>query len=223
MPRIARIVVPKYPHHITQRGTNKSEIFIDIDDRSYFLKLLDEGLVKTQSELWAYCLMNNHFHLLITPDSSAGLGKCLHGATFRYAQYFNNKYRRRGRLWENRYFSCPVDKNEYLWAVVKYIEMNPVRAKIVENPEEWRWSSAQKHIKGRDNKDAKLHEWLEDEERKEYAKMIVEEELHEKIRKATSTGRPLCKGNFLDKLEKILNRTLKPKKRGRPNKKVVKQ
>jgi putative transposase len=223
MPRIARIVVPKYPHHITQRGTNKSEIFIDNDDRLYFLKLLNEWLVKTKSELWAYCLMNNHFHLLIAPDSSDGLGKCLHGATFQYAQYFNNKYRRRGRFWENRYFSCPVDKDEYLWAVVKYIEMNPVRAKISQYPEEWRWSSAQKHSKGRDNGDAKLYTWLEEQYRKEYAKMIVEEAMQEKIRKATSAGRPLFKENFLDKLEKMLNRPLKPKNGGRPSRKGVRQ
>jgi len=100
--------------------------------------------------------------------------------------------------------------------------MNPVGAKIVKKPEEWKWSSAQEHVEGKTDKNIKLHNWLREGERKEYAKMIVEEELQEKIRKATSTGRPLCKGNFLDKLEKILNRTLKPKKGGRPKKKVVK-
>ena len=219
MPRIARVVVAQYPHHVTQRGTNKSEIFIDTDDRLYFLTLLAEWLEKTRTQLWAYCLMNNHFHLLVTPDCSDGLGKCLHGTTFRYAQYFNSKYSRRGRLWENRYFSCTVDKDEYLWAVVKYIEINPVRAKIVRSPEEWRWSSAQEHIDGRADNTITLHKWLRDEEREAYAKMIVEETLQEKIRKATSTGRPLCRGKIFNKLEAMLNRDLKPKKGGRPRKK----
>ncbi len=219
MPRIARVVVPQYPHHITQRGTNRSEIFIDTDDHLYFLTLLDKWTKKTQSELWAYCLMNNHFHLLIAPGSSEGLGRCLHGVTFLYAQHFNTKYNRSGRLWQNRYFSCPVDKDEYLWAVVKYIEMNPVRAQIVKNPEEWRWSSAQEHIHGRTDNTITLHKWLRDEEREEYAKIILEATLQENIRKATSTGRPFGGTKFLDKLEVMLHRNLKPQQGGRPRKK----
>ena len=215
MPRIARVVFPNFPHHITQRGTNKSDIFIDSNDHKYFLMLLGELLEKTRTELWAYCLMNNHFHLLIAPDNSYGLGKCLHGVTFRYAQYFNMKYKRSGRLWQNRYFSCPVDKDEYLWTVAKYIEMNPVRAKIVEKPEQWRWSSAQEHIAGKTDKNVKLYKWLTDQERKEYAKIIIEGIMEKKIRKATSTGRPLCGERFFDTLEAIVNRDLKPKKGGK--------
>lgn len=219
MPRIARIVVPQYPHHITQRGTNRAEIFIDSEDYLYFLRLLDQWTKKTQSGIWAYCLMNNHFHLLITPVSAEGLGKCLHGITFLYAQHFNAKYNRSGRLWQNRYFSCPVDKEEYLWAVVKYIEMNPVRAQIVKHPEEWRWSSAQEHISGRTDNTLALHKWLRDEEQNEYARMILEETFQEKIRKATSSGRPFGGTKFVDMLEEILHRKLKPKQRGRPRKK----
>lgn len=193
MPRIARVVAPKYPHHITQRGTNKSEIFIDNKDHLYFLKLLSEWVDKTKSEVWAYCLMSNHFHLLITTNSLNGLGRCLHGVTFRYAQYFNSKYARSGRLWQNRYFSCPVDKDEYLWAVAKYIEMNPVRAGIVKKPEDWRWSSAMEHIKGKTDGNIVLHKWLRDGERKGYASFVLAGSEEEKIRKATSTGRPLCR------------------------------
>ncbi len=216
MPRIARVVVPEYPRHITQRGNNKSDIFIDNNDHQYFLIFLGEWLEKTRADLWAYCLMSNHFHLLITPDNSDGLGKCLHGVTFRYAQYFNKKYGHCGRLWQNRYFSCPVDKDEYLWSAVKYIEMNPVRAKIVRKPEEWRWSSAQEHITGKTDNNIKLHKWLTDREREDYAKIVLESSMEEKIRKATSTGRPLCGEKFFDKLEEILKRDLKIKKAGRP-------
>ena len=219
MPRIARVVVPLYPHHVTQRGTNKTEIFVDSDDHLYFLSLLSKWLEKTGSQLWAYCLMSNHFHLLVTPDSSDGLGKCLHGVTCRYAQYFNNKWGRRGRLWENRYFSCPVDKDKYLWAVVKYVEMNPVRANIVKKPEEWRWSSAQEHINGKTDNTINLYKWIGDEEREGYAKMMVEVTVQEEIRKATSTGRPLWREEFFNQLETILKRDLKPKKGGRPTKK----
>jgi putative transposase len=218
MPRIARAVVPKYPHHVTQRGTNKSAIFIDDEDRMYFLKLTDKWADKSVSKVWAYCLMNNHFHLLVAPYGLGGLGKLLHGLTFRYAQYFNNKYARTGRLWQNRYFSCTVDKDEYLWSVAKYIEMNPVRARIVKKPEEWRWSSALAHMKAKGDCDIKLYEWLSDEERKSYVDFLVTSSDEEKIRKATSTGRPLCGERFLNKLKTILNRDLKPRKGGRPRK-----
>jgi putative transposase len=113
-----------------------------------------------------------------------------------------------------------VDKDEYLLTVAKYIEMNPVRAKIVEKPEQWRWSSAQEHIAGKTDKNVKLYKWLTDQEREEYAKIIIEVILEEKIRKATSTGRPLCGERFFDTLEAIVDQDLKPKKRGRlPNRK----
>ncbi len=163
--------------------------------------------------------MSNHFHLLITPDSSKGLSRCLHGVTFRDAQYFNRKYARSGRLWQNRYFSCPVDKDEYLWAAAKYIETNPVRAGIVKKPEDWRWSSAVQHIKGKTDSNIILHKWLREEEKKGYASFVLEGSEEEKIRKATSTGRPLCGDKFFDKLETILNRDLRPRKGGRPRKK----
>ena len=131
MPRIARVVVPGYPHHVTQRGTNKSTIFHDDEDRSYFFQCLNSWAEKTAVNIWAYCLMNNHFHLLLEPAKVQDLGRCLHGTTFRYAQQYNLKFARSGRLWQNRYFSCPVDRENYLWAVVRYMEKNPVRANII--------------------------------------------------------------------------------------------
>jgi len=93
--------------------------------------------------------------------------------------------------------------------------MNPVRAKIVEKPEQWRWSSAQEDITGKTDKNVKLYKWLTDQEREEYAKIIIEGIMEEKIRKATSTGRPLCGERFFDTLEAIVNRDLKPKKGGK--------
>src|SRR4030067_3249706 len=142
MPRIARVVVPNYPHHVTQRGTNKTNIFIDDDDRGYFLQCLKESAVKTKTKIWVYCLMDNHFHLLLVPEKEQGLGKCLHGVTFKYAQYFNQKYGRSGRLWQNRYFSCIVDKNEYLWVDANNIERNTEQAKIVRRADIGEWSPA---------------------------------------------------------------------------------
>ncbi len=220
MPRIARVVVPYYPHHITQRGTNKSDIFLEEKDYAYFLTCLNEWIGKTKVSLWAYCLMKNHFHLLVSPSDPPSLGRCLHGISFRYAQYFNNKYNRSGRLWQNRYFSCPVDKNEYLWSVVKYIEMNPVRAGLSKKPEQWKWSSAQEHFQGLKDCHVGLYYWLTEEERKEYVRSSLSTSKENEIRKATATGRPFCDESVLDQLEKKLNRNLRAKRSGRPRKRV---
>ena len=217
MPRIARVVAPGYPHHITQRGTNRTSIFLGDDDRTFFLLTLNQWTQRTGTRVWAYCLMDNHFHLLLQPLNVEGLGKCLHGATFRYAQYFNRKYSRTGRLWENRYFSCPVDKDEYLWSVVRYIERNPIRAKRTAWVEDWKWSSARSHINGALDKVINLFDWLDKSERSEYARFVSQEDAKDDhIRKATSTGRPLGSPTFLEILERQLGRSLKSNKRGRP-------
>ncbi|NCO52511.1 MAG: transposase [Deltaproteobacteria bacterium] len=217
MPRIARVVAPGYPHHITQRGTNRSGIFLNDQDRILFLHTLSQWTQRTGTRVWAYCLMDNHFHLLLEPLDVEGLGKCLHGTTFRYAQYFNRKYGRSGRLWENRYFSCPVNKDEYLWSVVRYIERNPVRAKIVERVDDWKWSSGRAHIHGVPDQVINLFEWFDKSERTDYAAFVSQEGEDDPVRRATSTGRPLGSSTFLEILERQLGRSLKQGKRGRPS------
>jgi putative transposase len=219
MPRIARIVAPGYPHHVSQRGTNRSVIFFDEKDRTFFLSTLNHWTEKTGTRVWAYCLMDNHFHLLLEPTDGEGMGKCLHGATFRYAQYFNGKYIRTGRLWENRYFSCPVDKDAYLWAAVRYIERNPVKAKVTRKAEDWKWSSACAHVTGAPDKALNLFDWLHESERSDYAAFLGEDGSDDYLRKATSTGRPFGSSFFVETLERQLGRSLKQGKRGRPAKK----
>jgi putative transposase len=216
MPRIARVVAPGYPHHITQRGTNRTGIFLEDNDRTLFLLTLNQWSQRTGIRVWAYCLMDNHFHLLLEPLNAEGLGRCLHGTTFQYAQYFNRKYNRTGRLWENRYFSCPVDKDEYLWSVVRYIERNPIRAKMTTRVEDWKWSSACSHINGIPDRTINLFDWLDRSERSGYTSFVSEDGKDDHIRKATSTGRPLGSSIFLETLERQLGRSLKPNKRGRP-------
>jgi putative transposase len=218
MPRIARIVAVGHPHHITQRGTNRTAIFLGDDDRMFFMSTLNKWSAKKNTRIWAYCLMENHFHLLLEPLDNKGLGKCLHGLTLSYAQYFNRKYGRTGRLFENRYFSCPIDKDSYLWAVVRYIERNPVRAKMAKRAEDWKWSSARTHATGRPEKAIFLFDWLDKSERLDYGKFLNEDGNDDHIRKATSTGRPYGSLTFLEKLEKQLGRLLKQKKCGRPSK-----
>ncbi len=146
MPRIARAVATGYPHHVIQRGNNKEKVFFDKEDRERYLSLLKKYSDKWDSPILAYCLMSNHVHLLTRPDMEESLYKMMQGVTLCYTQYINRKYERTGRLWESRYHSCIVDKERYLWAVARYIEQNPVRAKMVKRVEDYLYSSARARI-----------------------------------------------------------------------------
>lgn len=219
MPRIARIIVENYPHHVTQRGTNRSEIFSDNSDRRLFLANLKELSTRFSVKIWAYCLMQNHFHLLLVPVNTDGMSRFIHGLTFKYAQHFNKKYGRTGRLWENRFFSCPVDKDSYLWSVTKYIENNPVRAKLVEKAEEWVWSSARAHINNEKNLFLDASDWLTEKERSDYINFCRKDAPCNNIRKSTSSGRPFGNERFIEEIGRKINRDLTPGKAGRPCKK----
>jgi putative transposase len=210
MPRIARVIIENYPHHITQRGSNREKIFLDDKDKNYFIKTLFEYCKLFKIELWAFCLMENHFHLLMVPQVTQSLGQCLHGLTFRYAQYFNNKYKHIGRLWQNRYFSCPVDKDEYLVGVLRYVEENPVRAGLAGSASEWPWSSVTKT--GFTN----LPKWVQELCNKSPNLGYITGSKLSEIRRSTTSGRPLGNVKFYEHLEKKLERQLKPKKSGRP-------
>jgi len=218
MPRIARVVVPGCPHHVTQRGTNRGVIFADDADRRKFLYCLTDWTSKTGTRVWAYCLMGNHFHLLVVPETESSLGRCMHGATSRYAQYFNERHERCGRLWQNRFFSCPVDPDRYLWVVAKYIEQNPVRAAIVRTAEEWPWSSAQSHLQCKGNSVLSAPSWLTEGERRDYRAFVSGSSEEEAVRRATATGRPLGTSDFYIRLEELLGRRLRRSKGGRPRK-----
>ena len=131
MPKIARAVALEFPHHVVQRGNNREKVFINEQDKRKYLLLLKEYSDKWDTYILAYCLMSNHVHLLTRPIKNESLYKMMQGIIFCYTQDFNRTYKMTGRLWESRYHSCVVDKEKYLWAVARYIEQNPVRAKIV--------------------------------------------------------------------------------------------
>jgi len=142
MPRIARIVGAGYPHHIVQRGNNKEKVFLDREDYTKYLSLLDRYSTGREASILVYCLMPNHVHLLVRPLEEKDLSKMMQGITLCYTQYFNRKYRRTGRLWECRYHSTIIDEDKYLWAVSRYIENNPVRVGVVKKG--WRLSIFQR-------------------------------------------------------------------------------
>ena len=141
MPRIGRIVLANYPHHIVQRRHDRNEVFIDDRDYSYYLESLKEFKEMFGVKVYAYCLMTNHVHLLLEPSERSGVGQLMKRLAGRQTRYRNRLENRRGTLWEGRYKSSIVDADEYQISCVRYIEMNPVRTGMVVGPKQYKWSS----------------------------------------------------------------------------------
>ncbi|UCD00360.1 MAG: transposase, partial [Phycisphaerales bacterium] len=133
MPRLARTVAVGFAHHITQRGNNRYDVFFVDDDRRVYLELLKEQADKYGLDLVGYCLMSNHVHLIAIPHAEDALAKAVGRTHFRYAQYINRFHRRSGHLWQGRFYSCALDKRHF-WLAMKYVELNPVRAKLCRKP-----------------------------------------------------------------------------------------
>ena len=219
MPRIARAVAPGYPHHITQRGNNREQIFFDRADREKYLELLTCFSRRYAVDIWAYCLMTNHIHLLAVPNDEAGLARGVGLTNLLYTQYLNGKRQRAGRIWQNRFFSCITGNDRYLWAVARYIETNPVRAGMVRQPEDYPWSSARAHLCGIADP-VLTGNFLPEIDCADYARFVMQpadgtlEE--DTIRRATCTGRPYAGNETVAQLEVLLERPLQVGKPGRP-------
>ena len=180
---------------------------------------MSEWCTKFQVETWAYCLMPNHIHLIVVPETKDGLNRAIGEAHRRYTRRINFREGWRGHLWQGR-FSSFIMEEGYLLACTRYVELNPVRAGLVEKPEDWHWSSAGPHMKGKDDilvKTKPLQEIVNKPWEKFLALDVQEQEI-ELLRKHERTGRPLGTDSFIEKMELLLDRKLKPKKPG-PKKK----
>jgi len=219
MPRMARVVIPGVAHHVTQRGNRRGDVFFDDADRQRYLGLLDHYADKHDLAIQAYCLMTNHVHLVVVPGQAESLSRTLKPVHMRYSQHVNWTQNLTGRLWEGRFFSCPMDA-AHLWAAVRYVERNPVRARIVRKAERYAWSSAAGHCGrrvdplvsdpcGLTERIADWSAWLREPE---------DEALVEAVRRNTLTGRPAGSEGFIASLERLVGRVLRPKKGGRPRK-----
>jgi putative transposase len=226
MARTARIVVPGSAHHIVQRGNNRQDVFFVDDDRRFYLQRLAEQSKRFGLKVSGYCLMTNHVHLIVTPRDAEALAKAIGRTHFVYAQYVNRLHGRIGHVWQNRFFSCPLDSAHRL-AAMRYVERNPVRARMVRAAWRWRWSSAAIHCG--DAKDAFgmleasgwRRRWSPDAWRA-ILRQRDDEALVERLRRSTFNGRPLGGDRFIAKLEAKLNRRLRPNPVGRPRKKTRK-
>ncbi|CAG0994007.1 transposase [Geobacter sp.] len=217
MPRIARLIAPGIPHHITQRGNRRLETFFRDEDYQAYLVLMAEWCRKCNVAVWAYCLMPNHIHLIAVPETEEGLRLAIGEAHRRYSVMINRRQKWTGHLWQGRFSSFPMDET-YLLAAVKYIEMNPVRAHLAPDPYSWRWSSAKAHAVGKDDILVKVSPLLEMVGDWKLFLSDADEEEADKIRSHERTGRALGADSFLESLELSLMRTVKRQKPGRKKK-----
>jgi putative transposase len=219
MARRARVVVVDYPHHIVQRGNNRQQVFRDHKDYRKYLQLLEKYAEKYLVKILAYCLLGNHVHLMAVPSSISGLCDMMRAVAGCYCTHFNNKYARRGHLWESRFRSSIVDSQAYRWTVALYIEWNPVRSKVVVRPEEWEYSSARHHSGAQADAliTAPLFSAPDDAEYRRLLAMGPPASCVEEIRKCTSGNRPIGSGDFLTRMAAAFGVT--PYRRvGRPRK-----
>ena len=228
MGRIARVVVPGWPHHVTQRGNRRMQTFFGQDDYQAYLDLLVEWCGRCGVRVWSYCLMPNHVHLILVPASESGLAEAVGQVHQRYTRRVNFREGWRGFLWQGRFGSCVMDETHVLRAAA-YIERNPVKADLVERAEDWRWSSAAEHAGGRAaSRAGPVAEgpWLSERISGwtctwgEYLADDPQEEIGRLLRTRESTGRPLGDKAFVKQIAALLGRDLLPKKRGpRPKEK----
>ena len=226
MPRRARIYIPGLPYHVVQRGNNREACFIEPENYLFYLELWRELSNKYGVAVHAYCLMTNHIHFLVTPDSRAALSNTMKVVGSRYAQYVNKRYRRTGTLWEGRHRGSLVQSDRYLLTTMRYIELNPVRANMVQRPEEYKWSSYGVNAWG-DYSWLTVHDEYRrlgqamDERcfayRELFKAMLSEEDLH-LIRKAAHCCQPIGDDRFRQQIEQRYGIKLGEMRLGRPGK-----
>jgi putative transposase len=222
MPRKARIVVPGMSYHVTQRGNNKQDVFFVDDDRRVYVDILQEQSEKYGLGVQGWCLMTNHIHLIALPQGEDSLAKAVGRTHWLYTQYVNRLRGRSGHLWQNRFYSCMLSPMHFLSAM-RYIESNPVRAKICRLAWAYEWSSAKAHMGGRDTIGLlDMGDWQKRLGGMDWRDVLRHRQAETEvaaIRLCTNRGRPLGSDSFMSKIEKAVGRRIRPLPPGRPRKK----
>lgn len=225
MPRRARMYIPNLPYHIVQRGNNREACFIEPENYLFYLELWQKLSKRYGVAVHAYCLMTNHIHFLVTPETEDAISTTMKVVGSRYAQYINLKYKRTGTLWEGRHRSSMIQTEKYLLTCYRYIELNPIRAEMVKRPEEYKWSSYGMNAWGD-------HGWLTPHDeylalgksiyercyvyRDIFKTQLSEENLH-LFRKSAHYCQPIGDERFKRQIEKKYGLKLGQSKRGRPS------
>jgi putative transposase len=222
MARQARVVVPGTPHHITQRGNRRQQTFFSDADYATYLQLAAEAFAAADVAIWAYCLMPNHVHLIAAPSRREALAEAVGRTHLRYTRAINRRERWTGYLWQGRFASFPMDE-DYLRACARYVGLNPVRAGLTRQAIDWPWSSVRAHVEGRPDPVLTPEPLLDrlGAEMASFFDLDVTEEARRKLRRASSTGRPLGAAEWIKALEASTGRALAPPPIGRPRRAVV--
>lgn len=219
MPRTARTIIEGIPYHVTQRGNRGQCVFTDASDHSRYLGWLKDYSERYHLEVLAYCLMSNHIHLVVIPKVSDSLAQTLRALQTRHSQTMNREHNWDGHLWQGRYYSVPLDER-HLWAAVRYVERNPIRAGIVLKASDYPWSSASFHlglrrdpiIKSRTEWGRAIGDWHDALEEPE------DEHMLETIRIRTNRGFPCGDEDFINRLSEMLGHPIAFRPQGRPHK-----
>lgn len=215
MARLARLVLPGIPYHVTQRGNRRQPTFFEEDDYRLYRDLLAAAARRAGAEVWCYCLMPNHVHLIVVPSDEDGLRRTFADAHRRYTGFINARHRWTGHLWQGRFGAVAMDE-AHLAHAVRYVSLNPVRAGLVERAQDWRWSSVAGHIAGEDDGLVRVTPVLERYGR--FADFLGSSEDYadawRNLRRGETTGRPLGEADWIASLEARTGRTLAPQRRG---------
>ena len=215
MARTARIVIAGLPHHVIKRGNRRQKVFFNDDDRIEYLRLLKAEADTSEIKVWAYCLMDNHVHLIVVPAKADSLARSIGLIHKRYTRKINFREKWRGYLWQGRFNSFVLDE-KYLYTAVRYVERNPVRAKKVQKAEDYRWSSAYSRVAKGEN--GLLSSFLLTELIKDWSSYVNVAQRQEEIRgirRHSGTGRPLGTKEFIQSWSEKLGIELETKKPGR--------
>ena len=230
MARLPRYVIPGQPQHIIQRGNNRQVIFAADADYQFFRDAVVEAAGRFGLAIHAYVWMTNHIHLLATPTDADSISKTFQSAGRKYVQYFNYTYRRSGTIWEGRYRATVVDSERYMLSIMRYIELNPVRAGMVAHPRDYRWSSHRRYAYGESGPnlnwliepDQYLNIDRTEEARRQAYRALFKSEIDADeiatIRQTTQKGWALGDGRFKEMIERLGTRRAAPAARGRPRK-----
>ena len=215
MPRFRRLVVPGYPHHVTQRGVRRQTTFFDDRDYQTYLRLATKLLIESSLEIWTYCLMPNHVHAVVIPHEETSLATFFGPLHKLYAERTNFRYEWTGHLWQARYYSVPMDQRHTLTAM-RYVERNPLRSGLARRPQDWAWSSARGNLGLIDDPliprraaCSLVSPW------RDYIGTAEGDEELKQLRDLTRTGRPSGNKRFVDELESLTGRQIHRRSAGR--------
>lgn len=215
MARLARVVIPGVPHHVTQRGNGRAQTFFSPGDYRLYLDLLARHCKASEVSIWGWVLMPNHVHLILTPRDADGLRRALSKVHRAYAGHVHARQKRTGHFWQGR-FGCVAMDEAHLAAALRYVALNPVRARLVKRATDWRWSSVHAQL-GQAETPPVTDTAPVRARYPDFAALIAEGEdadMFEALRQAETIGRPLGDERFLSRLSRLTGRSLKPGKRG---------